>query len=133
MIQEAARAGASERRPFALLMTDIVDSTELTVSLGAAAMADLWVKHDRVARTLLSEWRGREIDRSDGFLLLFEAAADAVAFALRYHRALASLPVPLPNEPLTLNSRRTSDGRRPASSAARSIAAFIAGRSARSA
>ena len=95
MVQEAAGAGAPERRPFALLMTDIVDSTELTVRLGDAVMADLWVKHDQVARALLAEWRGREIDRSDGFLLLFEAAADAAAFALRYHRALASLPVPL--------------------------------------
>ena len=42
-------------------------------------------------------------------------------------------PLPLPNEPLTLNSLRTSDGRRSASSAARSMASFIAGRSARSA
>ncbi len=95
MNEEVAHAAASQRRPFALLMTDIVDSTELAVSLGDAAMADLWVKHDQVARTLLGEWRGREIDRSDGFLLLFEAAADAVAFALSYHRGLASLPVPL--------------------------------------
>ena len=95
MTQEVARAGASERRPFALLMTDIVDSTEVTVRLGDAAMAEVWAEHDRVARALLRKWSGREIDRSDGFLLLFEAPANAVAFALHYHRALALLPVPL--------------------------------------
>ena len=42
-------------------------------------------------------------------------------------------PAPLPNAPLMLNRRRTSAGRRPAASAARSMAAFIAGRSATSA
>jgi class 3 adenylate cyclase len=76
-------------------MTDIVDSTELSVRLGDARMSELWAEHDRVARSLLREWNGREIDRSDGFLLLFEATADAVAFVLRYHQALASLSVPL--------------------------------------
>jgi len=79
----------------ALLLTDVVDSTRLSAQLGDAAMSSLWTAHDRLARDLLREWRGREIDRSDGFLLMFEAAADAVAFAVRYHQALASMPVPL--------------------------------------
>ena len=79
----------------ALLMTDVVDSTALSEGLGDLRMAALWDAHDRVSRQLLREWRGSEIDRSDGFLLLFDTAADALGFALAYHRALEKLEVPL--------------------------------------
>ena len=79
----------------ALLLTDVVDSTKLSEALGDAAMADVWAAHDRRARDLLPTWRGREIDKTDGMLLLFDVAADAVGYALSYHRALAALPVPL--------------------------------------
>jgi predicted ATPase/class 3 adenylate cyclase/predicted negative regulator of RcsB-dependent stress response len=79
----------------ALLLTDVVDSTRLSAALGDAAAAALWAAHDRVARDLLRAWRGREIDRTDGFLLLFDRAADAAGFAAAYHRALAGLEVPL--------------------------------------
>ena len=79
----------------ALLLTDVVDSTKLSEALGDAEMAALWVAHDRLARDLLPVWRGREIDKTDGMLLLFEAAPDAVAYAIAYHRALAKLNPPL--------------------------------------
>ncbi len=79
----------------ALLLTDVVDSTKLSETLGDAAMAEVWAAHDRVARDLLPPWHGREIDKTDGMLLLFDAAADAVGYAFDYHRALAALPVPL--------------------------------------
>ena len=79
----------------ALLLTDLVDSTKLSEKLGDDAMAEVWVGHDRVARDLLPVWRGREIDKTDGMLLLFDAATDAVNYALAYHQALATLPVPL--------------------------------------
>lgn len=75
----------------ALLQIDIVDSTKLGEALGDAAMSALWTEHDRLARDLLREWRGREIDKSDGFLLLFAEANDAVGYALAYHRVLAGL------------------------------------------
>ena len=78
----------------ALLLTDVVDSTKLTEALGDAAMADLWIAHDRASRDLLPAWRGREIDKTDGMLLLFDNAADAVGYALAYHRALADLKLP---------------------------------------
>ena len=58
-------------------------------------MARLWSAHDRAARDLLREWRGREIDKSDGMLLLFDDAADAAGYALAYHHALARLEVPV--------------------------------------
>ena len=79
----------------ALLLTDVVDSTRLSERLGDSAMAAVWQAHDRVARQLLPVWRGREIDKTDGMLLMFDAAADAVGYALAYHRALAGLPVAL--------------------------------------
>ncbi|MEO8122872.1 MAG: NB-ARC domain-containing protein, partial [Burkholderiales bacterium] len=59
--------------------------------LGDAALAEVWAAHDRAARDLLPAWRGREIDKTDGMLLLFDSAADAVGYALAYHRALAGL------------------------------------------
>jgi len=79
----------------ALLVTDVVDSTQLLERLGDEAAAALWAAHDRVARDLLRQWRGLEIDRTDGFLLLFDDAADALGYALAYHRALAKLDMPL--------------------------------------
>ena len=82
-------------QPRALLLTDVVDSTALSERLGDAAMAAIWAAHDRVARDLLPPWRGREIDKTDGMLLLFDAVADAAQYALAYQRALSQLPVPL--------------------------------------
>ena len=74
-----------------LLLTDIVESTKRTERLGDAATAALWTRHDRVARDLLVAYDGREIDRTDGFLFLFPTVADAVAYALAYHREIRPL------------------------------------------
>ena len=79
----------------ALLLTDVVDSTKLSEAIGDHAMAEVWAAHDRVARDLLPQWRGREIDKTDGMLLMFDTAADAVYYALHYHHALADLHIPL--------------------------------------
>ena len=79
----------------ALLLTDVVDSTKLSTELGDALMAQVWAAHDRLARDLLPAYRGREIDKTDGMLLLFDSAADAVGYALSYHRSLSSLPTPM--------------------------------------
>jgi predicted ATPase/class 3 adenylate cyclase len=79
----------------ALLLTDVVDSTKLAQAIGDEAMATLWAAHDRAARDLLPLWRGREIDKTDGMLMLFDAAADAVGFALAYQQALGALGPPL--------------------------------------
>ena len=73
----------------ALLLTDVVDSTSIAETLGDAAMDAAWTAHDRAARELLACWSGREIDKSDGMLLLFDRAADALGYALALHRALA--------------------------------------------
>ncbi len=78
-----------------LLLTDVVDSTKLAEAIGDAAMAEVWISHDRAARDLLVKHRGREIDKTDGMLMLFDEAADAVSYALAYHHALAELPIAL--------------------------------------
>jgi predicted ATPase/class 3 adenylate cyclase/Tfp pilus assembly protein PilF len=78
-----------------LLFTDIVDSTAVNARLGDTAMSTLWALHDRGSRDLLQAWRGREVDRSDGFVVLFETPQDAAGFATAYHRLLATLPEPL--------------------------------------
>ena len=51
----------------ALVFTDVVDSTLLVERLGDARAAELWTRHDRQARDLLTIHGGREIDRTDGF------------------------------------------------------------------
>lgn len=79
----------------ALLLTDVVDSTKLAQAIGDEAMAQAWTAHDRVARDLLQRFGGREIDKTDGMLMLFEGTAQAVSFALAYHRALEGLVQPL--------------------------------------
>jgi predicted ATPase/class 3 adenylate cyclase len=78
-----------------LLLSDIVDSTLWGQRLGEGAAAALWTQHDRLARDLLRDWRGREIDKSDGFLLLFDRVADALGYAAVYHAMLATLEPPL--------------------------------------
>jgi len=99
----------------ALLLTDVVGSTQLSESLGDEAMVGVWAAHDRAARDLLPVWRGREIDKTDGMLLLFDHIDDAVHYALAYQRALAALPVPLPARaglhfgPVILRENRAED------------------------
>jgi predicted ATPase/class 3 adenylate cyclase len=105
-----ARAGVADRHEWsglelryscevnqirALLLTDVVDSTKLAEQLGDAAMASLWAAHDRLARDLLVPHDGLEIDKTDGFLMLFDDAAHAIAHAVAYHRALRTLDPPL--------------------------------------
>ncbi len=75
----------------ALLLTDVVDSTQTAQALGDERMAVLWQAHDRLARDLLPRHGGREIDKTDGMLLLFERAADALDYAAAYHAGLAAV------------------------------------------
>ena len=75
----------------AVVVCDLADSTQLTARLGDLESADFVQRLDRLARDLVYRHRGREIDKSDGFLLLFERPIQAVAFALDYQRMLREL------------------------------------------
>jgi putative peptide modification system cyclase len=74
-----------------LVLCDLADSTALVERLGDLQAAELFRKHDRLARTLVHQHGGREIDKTDGFLLMFDRPVEAVAFALAYQRALRGL------------------------------------------
>jgi hypothetical protein len=56
---------------------------------------EVWAAHVCVARALLPVHRGREIDQTEGFLLLFGDAQDAVAYAVAYRRAIGAQSPPL--------------------------------------
>lgn len=71
-----------------LAVCDLVDSTALTEGLGDRGAAELAHKLDRLTRDLLYRHAGREIDKTDGFLVMFERPIQAVAFALAYQRLL---------------------------------------------
>lgn len=74
-----------------LVVCDIADSTALVERMGDQNAANIIRKHDRLARALVEQHRGREIDKTDGFLLLFERPVQAAAFALDYQRGLKHL------------------------------------------
>lgn len=71
-----------------LLVSDLVGSTRLVEQLGDRTAAALFQRHDRLARDLLEENGGREIDKTDGFLHLFDRPWNAVSYALAYHEGL---------------------------------------------
>jgi len=96
-----------------LLFTDLVDSTVLTESVGDARVAQIWLEHDQFARDLLARHDGREIDRADGFFLLFDNSLKAARFSIDYHRGLDALSltarIGFHVGPVTLRENRPED------------------------
>ncbi|MBX2799713.1 MAG: adenylate/guanylate cyclase domain-containing protein [Myxococcales bacterium] len=82
--------------PQTLVLTDVVDSTKLAATLGDEANAALWDRHDAVARQLVADWNGTEVERTDGILVLFTDPEQALGFAIAYQKALGELQPPLP-------------------------------------
>ncbi len=74
-----------------LMVSDLVGSTRLVERLGDEHSALLFERCNRLARDLLAEHGGQEIDKTDGYLALFERPVEAVRFALAYHQGLAEL------------------------------------------
>lgn len=74
-----------------LLASDLVGSTRLIERLGDDRAAEVFRRHDRMARDLIAEFGGREIDKTDGFLLTFGRPTDAVLYAIEYHDHLAQM------------------------------------------
>lgn len=73
-----------QERKLAIVLLDLIGSTAFVQKAGAARAARWLQYHDRLTRSLLYRFEGREIDRSDGFMLSFESAVNAVNFALWY-------------------------------------------------
>lgn len=74
-----------ERR-LAIVLLDLIGSTAFVQRVGPMQAARWLQYHDRLTRTLIHRYSGREIDRSDGFLLSFTRPIDALNFALHYQR-----------------------------------------------
>lgn len=77
------------RRKLAIVLLDIIGSTAFVQRYGAVRAAQHFQFHDELTRRLMYKFGGREIDRSDGFLVSFDSAIDAVNFGLHYQ---ASVP-----------------------------------------
>lgn len=69
-----------------LMMIDIVDSTKTTEKLGDMKMSQKMRLYDRISRGLLIKWNGLEIDRTDGYLMLFESMREALEYSSEYHK-----------------------------------------------
>lgn len=77
-------AGAS--RIFALVFTDIVDSTTLANQLGDEKWIELLRKHFEQARRLMSKYDHQWIKIiGDSFMVVFRTALEALDFALELH------------------------------------------------
>ena len=75
-----------------VLFTDIVASTEQAVSLGDRRWRDLLDNHDRLVRSALSRFRGREVKTTgDGFLAIFDGPARGIRCATAIRDAIAPL------------------------------------------
>ena len=75
-------------RYLAIVLLDLIGSTAFVQKVGAQRAARWLQYHDRLARSLCYKHQGREIDRSDGFLLSFESVEDAVNFSLKYQETI---------------------------------------------
>lgn len=74
----------------AVVITDLVDSTALMYRLGDSKANHLFRLLDALLRKVIASHHGTEVDKSDGFLLIFERPIHAVRFAMDYHAALRS-------------------------------------------
>ena len=77
-----------QERKLAIVLLDLIGSTAFIRKAGAMKAAEWMQYHDRLARSLLYKYQGREIDRSDGFLLSFERPIDALNFSLNYQKTV---------------------------------------------
>lgn len=72
----------------AIVFLDIINSTKFVQKNGAQKAAAWFQVHDKLARSLVYKHNGREIDRSDGFMLSFYNLGDAIQFALKYQETI---------------------------------------------
>ena len=74
----------------AIVFLDIISSTKFVQKNGAVVSAAWFQVHDKLARSLVYKHQGREIDRSDGFMLSFDSIGHAISFALAYQKTIPS-------------------------------------------
>ncbi len=74
-----------------LLVVELVDRAGLFERFGDERAFEVLERHDDLVEDLVTRFDGREIEESDGFLLLFQRPVDAVRCALAYHDGLAGI------------------------------------------
>ncbi len=85
---------ASTRQFGAVLFTDIVDSTKQSASVGDSSWRDVLDSHDRVARGLIDQHRGRVVKSTgDGLLALFKAPSEGVECGIKLCDSLRGIGV----------------------------------------
>ena len=75
-------------RKLCIVLLDLIGSTQFVQRVGHTKAAAWLQYHDRLTRSLMFKFSGREIDRSDGFLISFEETINAVNFALHYQSTI---------------------------------------------
>jgi len=76
---ESINEGLEERRLSTALFTDIVQSTEQLVAMGDQRWREVMDRHDNLAESLTSKFRGRIVKNTgDGILALFDGPARAL-------------------------------------------------------
>jgi class 3 adenylate cyclase len=89
-----ARVADSDRSLAAILFTDIVDSTAQASALGDREWRHLLETHDAVARTVVSQHRGRVVKMTgDGLLATFDGPGRAIFCARALHESLRPLGI----------------------------------------
>lgn len=90
-LERLLEGGSPARRVWAMMLTDIVGSTELIRTIGDSAWTQLVSWHDRTLRHLFEEHGGREQDHAgDGFFVLFPTPSQAVDCAIAIQRTMQS-------------------------------------------
>jgi len=84
----------SERMLATFLFTDIVESTRAAAALGDARWRSVLDTHNQVVRNCCRTHGGTEVERAgDGFFMLFDAPANAIAAALEIRSGVDSVGV----------------------------------------
>jgi class 3 adenylate cyclase len=93
---EFATPSAGSRLVSTILFTDIVGSTESAARLGDAGWKRVLALHDDTIRTVLADYRGREVETAgDSFLAAFDTPGGAVRCGLALVRALGAVEIPI--------------------------------------
>lgn len=80
-----------QRAPLAVLFTDIVGSTRMTVTIGDDAAQYVVRTHNRIVRSALTNFHGREIKHTgDGIMASFATVSNAVEAAIEMQRRVAA-------------------------------------------
>ncbi len=90
-------------RPMAVLVTDLVGSTEMTHRLGEERARELFRAHDEIVREARRRHQGTEVQHTgDGIMVRFDDVSAAVACAARIQERLVDRNESVSDDPLNV-------------------------------